>query len=193
MRAILSLVLTATATLLLCHGLFLDEPAQRAHALSPTPLDTRPARQFPYAQATIEARKAGGFRIGHPLASAEGFDAGALLPAIQASFQESPPFLQPMAAAALALLLLVITLVLPRTRLRSLVVLSLLLGGAAVAPLFLPLRTLDSIVADAPLLLPVVAYAPWSAIGLLYLAALGLAVSTRPKERTVERIVLAQP
>lgn len=186
MRNLLALAFTALATALSCHAIYLDPPGSETELVSAA-RGIDPNAAHPYDEHTLSARG----RLFEAWSEQPPTSTGKHDPWEQAAarvlegFGTEAPFLSPAAAAAVGLIGLLLALFLPRTRLRSMALLGLIFGAVAVAPLGMTDPLLADTLDAAGFLSPVAQYAPWSAIGLLVLAAfcLGFPVPERVRER----------
>jgi hypothetical protein len=148
MRFLLFTALLVLTVLLVAHGLFFADQADKAYeeaAKSPTPDFTALIEEYPYSdaarkalQATVERRAA--------LESEGALPNGAKLKELGSELMEKarrgvspkPPFVMPFTAVLIGLAGLALALILPGTRFRGLALLGLLFGAAAALPGLLP-------------------------------------------------------
>ncbi|MSR74188.1 MAG: hypothetical protein EXS14_01790 [Planctomycetes bacterium] len=142
MRQLLSLMIVAFATNLICSGIYTEAQAKAAHAaLGPRPPEAELARiasDFPYTATAVAARGALLERWidARRAPEAQPFD-DRLFDQLRASFTETPPYAAPGGAAVLGVLLLIFTVFLPGTRLRGMAVLGTLIAVLLLTPGFL--------------------------------------------------------
>jgi len=193
MRFLLGIVLVVGATALFCHGFFNQSQAwERYHALSSQagaaaregPKSREELiRTWPYTTAASQARLdiLDAWVKEKPPAPREGTLKATWNNIRQGGFSSSLPFVLPTGTAVIALLGLLLSVVLPRTRMRDLAIILLILGALALWPGLSPAASQVGLVGTFGPLRQLVAWFPQIAVGVAFLGGLFVLGRRRPK------------
>ena len=183
MRLILSMILIASATALLCHGYYHRDEADAAlsEARSVKQYETL-GGEYPYSLAAVRAAES---RLEALVKSPPQPTGETLFAAVVEEIEggidfETEPFIAPAAAGAAALAGLLLAILLPGTRFRGLSIIVFLAGVAALMPGQMePSRQVD-LISKVGFAREVIAWGPMISLGMLTAAALSLGFRTRP-------------
>jgi len=177
MRLILSLVLVASATALVCHGYFYREEAARALADASSTKDYDDVLEdYPYSYAAVEAGEERLKRLvkAAPATTGKDFFPYAWGRIENGIDEDKIPLVMPTTAGAIALVGLLLAVFLPGTRFRGLTILLLLVGCAALMPAYMETGRQVELIEGFEYTQTAIAWNPFIASGLMILAAFSL-------------------
>lgn len=189
MRFLLFAALLVLTVLLVAHGLFFADQAQKLYdqaAASPNPDFSQLVTEYPYSDAartavlgTITRRAAHETQGALPNIDKLKLMGNTLLDDARAGLSPKPPYVMPFTAALVGIAGLALALLMPATRFRGMALLGFLFGAGAAIPGMLPSDDQAALVAKLDFTKHLIAELPRIAQGCCLLAGLVLAGRVR--------------
>lgn len=177
MRLILSMVLVASATALVCHGYFYREEADKAYDAARSVRDYEKVMEaYPYSLAAVRAGEA---RIESLVKSDPDPTGKDFFPVAYGKIErgvdlDTAPWIMPTTAGAAALIGLLLAILMPGTRFRGMTILLFLAGAAALMPSYMEDGRQVDLVDGFESTQTAIAWHPFIATGLMLIAAFSL-------------------